>query len=152
MRKNLTPLIATLTLAVVSAWGASPQTGSGAKPVSAKPAGVQTIAHGQQVSLIDYLSPGRTTVFDFSSEFCPPCRALAPQLDKLHRAVKDIVVVKVNINRPGARGIDWKSPVAQQYDLHSIPHLKVFGADGKLKAEGKEAQTMVSQWIRQLRP
>jgi thiol-disulfide isomerase/thioredoxin len=106
------------------------------------------ISQGQTVNLADYLVPGKTMIFDFYSEYCPPCRAIAPELEKLHANRSDIAVVKVDINRPGVKGIDWNSPVAKQYDLHSIPHFKVFGPDGQLKAEGDEAYEMVTGWFK----
>ena len=58
-------------------------------------------------------------------------------------AREDVAVVKVDINRPEHKGIDWKSPVAQQYALQSVPNFKVYGPDGKLVAEGKDAAKMV---------
>ncbi len=105
------------------------------------------IAMGTEVNLADYLVPGKTTVFDFTSEFCPPCRAIAPKLDQVHASRPDISIVKVDINRPDVKGIDWKSPVAQQYKMQSIPHFKVYGPDGKLRAEGKEATAIVTAWF-----
>ena len=102
------------------------------------------ISEGQEVKLSDYLVPGKTTIFDFYSKYCPPCRAISPRLEKLHATHDDIAVVKVDINRPDVEGIDWSSPVARQYDLRSIPHFKVFGPDGKLKAEGDPAYEMVA--------
>lgn len=111
----------------------------------AKPA---HIAQGQEIQLADHLVPGKTTVVDFTSEYCPPCRAIAPKLEKLHADRADIAVVKVDINRPDVKGIDWKSPVAQQFALKSIPHFKVFGPDGKLVAEGQEAREMVTAWFK----
>jgi len=105
------------------------------------------IAMGAEVALADYLVPGKTTIFDFTSEFCPPCRAIAQRLDQLHAARADIAVVKVDINRPDVKGIDWKSPVAVQYKMQSIPHFKVYGPDGKLVAEGKAARPMVEAWF-----
>ncbi len=106
------------------------------------------ISQGQTVTLTDYLVPGKTTVFDFYSEYCPPCRAISPRLVKLHQDRDDIAVVKVDINRPGIRGIDWKSPVAQQFNLESIPHFKVYGPDGKLQAEGDSAYEIVLGWLK----
>jgi thiol-disulfide isomerase/thioredoxin len=102
------------------------------------------ISEGQEVSLADYLVPGKTTVFDFYSKYCPPCRAISPRLERLHATHGDICVVKVDINRPGIVGIDWQSPVARQYGLRSIPHFKVFGPDGKLRAEGNPAYEWVA--------
>jgi thiol-disulfide isomerase/thioredoxin len=119
-----------LTPALVSYVTAAVTAGTAVKP--AKPAHV---AKGQPVKLADYLVPGKTVIFDFYSDFCGPCVQVAPALEQLHRARSDVVVVKVDINRPGVKGIDWRSPVAQQYSLQSIPHFKVYGPDGKLKAE-----------------
>jgi thiol-disulfide isomerase/thioredoxin len=112
------------------------------------------VAYGQPINLADYLVPGKTTVFDFTSKYCPPCVAIAPDLEKLHAKRDDIVVVKVDINRPGVKGIDWKSPVAQQYKMDSIPRFKIFGPDGKLVAEDvgadKPARKMVNAWCEAL--
>ena len=106
------------------------------------------ISNGQRVKLADYLVPGKTTVFDFYSEYCPTCRSIAAGVEKLHESREDIAVVLVNINRPGVKEIDWTSPVAKQYDLPSTPQLKVYGPDGKLMAEGKPAYQMVTGWFK----
>lgn len=105
------------------------------------------ITGGEKVDVTNYLVPGKTTIVDFFSEYCPPCRAIAPKLEKLHKTRDDIAVVKVDINRPGVKGIDWQSPVAQQYQLHSIPHFQIYSPDGKLKAEGDAAYDQVSSWV-----
>ena len=124
------------------------------------------ISQGETVALTDFLVPGKTVVFDFTSKFCPPCQAYNEPLKLLHAKRPDIVVVKVDINRPETRGIDWQSPVARQYDLHSIPHFKVYSPEGKLVAEDKivfaadgsvdrtlssnAARKLVDQWINAL--
>jgi len=140
--KNLLPvalvvaLAAGLTLTLV-----------GGRPESTS--SVKRIAFGQEVSLAEHVVAGKTTIFDFTSNYCPPCRQIAPKLDHLDETRDDIVVVAVDINRPDVKGIDWKSPVARQYDLHSIPHFKVFGPDGKLQAEGDAAAELVYGWLEQ---
>jgi len=106
------------------------------------------IAMGAEVAIADYMVAGKTMVFDFTSDYCPPCRVIAPKLDKLHAARADVAVVKVDINRPGVKGIDWKSPVAVQYGMRSIPHFKVYGPDGKLVAEGKAAWPLVQKMLK----
>jgi len=131
--------LAVLVLAPSSSYAATNRT---------KPAKPERIAQGQEVQITDYLVPGKTTIFDFTSEFCPPCRAISPRLDELHARRDDIVVVKVDLNRPGIKGIDWQSPVAKQYNMHSIPHFKVFGPDGKLIAEGDKARALVTGWFK----
>lgn len=105
------------------------------------------IAQGQEVQITDYVVEGKTTVFDFTSKFCPPCERMSPLLDKLHADRADVVVVKVDINRPDVRGIDWKSPVARQYELNSVPHFKIYGPDGKLQVEGDAAYEAVTKMI-----
>jgi thiol-disulfide isomerase/thioredoxin len=132
-------LLTALTLAAPASFADSSRT---------KAAEPERIAHGQEVNLQDYLVPGKTVIFDFTSVFCPPCRAIAPHLHKLHADRADIVVVEVDINRPGVQGIDWGSPVARQYGMNSIPHFKVYGPDGQLQAEGNEARTLVTSWFK----
>ena len=148
---KLLPLLCSLVL-VTSALAAGRHT-KGEKPLA--------ISQGQAVELNDFLVPGKITLFDFTSEYCGPCRAYADPLLQLHRQRADLAVVKVDINRPEIHKIDWDSPVARQYDLHSIPHFKVYGPDGKLLAEDhitfgpdgqpssrdSSARLLVDQWI-----
>jgi thiol-disulfide isomerase/thioredoxin len=106
------------------------------------------ISNGRKVKLADYLVTGKTTVFDFYSPYCPTCREIAGDIEKLHESRGDLAVVLVNINRPEVKVIDWNSPVAKQYALPSTPQLKVYGPDGKLVAEGKPAYQMVTGWFK----
>lgn len=114
--------------------------------VATAPAGVIVIGKGEQVTLDDYLVAGKTTIVDFYSEYCGPCRTLAPRLEALVNQRDDIAVVKVDINRPGITGIDSQSPVARQFNLRSIPHLRVYGPDKQLQLEGEPAFRKVMEW------
>jgi len=105
------------------------------------------ISQGMEVKLEDYVVPGKKTVFDFTSDYCPPCRAIAPYLDRMHEKRDDIAVVKVDINRPGVKRIDWESPVAKQHGLRSVPYFKVYGPDGQVMAEGNAARSLVGEWL-----
>ena len=134
VRSFLAAVFAAALLSVASFAGEK-----GAKPAH--------ISFGEKVELSDHVVAGKTTIVDFTSKYCPPCVAIAPKLDKLHADRADVAVVKVDINRKDVKGIDWQSPVAHQYKLESIPHFKVFGPDGKLMAEGKEARAMVQQML-----
>jgi len=107
------------------------------------------ISFGQEIKLEDYLVSGKTTVFDFYSQYCPPCRALAPYLEMLHKTHDDISVVVVEINRPGVQRIDWESPVAKEYQLSSIPYLRIYDAEGRLAVDGDEARTKIDDWLKQ---
>lgn len=104
-----------------------------------EPGTVKVISFGEEIKLADHLVKGKMVIFDFFSEFCPPCRRIAPLLEKLDAKRDDIVVVKIDINRKGIRGIDWESPVAKQFKLEGIPHFKIYNAAGKLEAEGDPA-------------
>lgn len=142
--KNLLPLVLIPLLTCF----ATLRAGEGSHTKGAEPAHV---SQGQQINLADYLVPGKTTIFDFMSQYCPPCRAYSQPLATLHAKRDDIVVVKVDINRPDVKKIDWQSPVAREFQLQSIPHFKVYSPDGKLIAEdGTEtydARTLVDKFL-----
>ena len=61
---------------------------------------------------------------DFYADWCPPCRALAPELDVLAERVGEAArVVKVHIER--------EPDLAKRYDVASIPTVLVI-SDGKV--------------------
>lgn len=97
---------------------------------------VQTISQGNQVDVTASLVPGKLNLIDFYADWCSPCRALAPQLDRLAAAHSDSLAIrKIDI-------VDWDSNVTAQYRIRSIPHLKLFDEDGRLLAEGNPAHVM----------
>jgi thioredoxin len=102
---------------------------------------------GLEVQIEDFVQGDQMTIFDFYSQFCPPCRKISPWLRQLDEKRDDIVVFKVDINRPGIRGIDWRSPVAQQYGLKSIPHFVIYNNEGVLSQEGRPAYTKVMELL-----
>jgi len=106
---------------------------------------LQVISFGEEVQLEDYLVPGKTNIVDFFSKFCGPCVRISPVLERLAEGDEDVVLIKVDINRPGKQGIDWGSPVSRQYKLESIPYMRVYGPDGQLVADGDQARTMVME-------
>jgi thiol-disulfide isomerase/thioredoxin len=112
-------------------------------PASGAATGEKIIGYGAEVNLKDHLVSGKTVIFDFFSEYCPPCRRISPLLAKLDDKRHDLVVIKVDINRKGVTGIDWGSPVARQYNLQGIPYFKIYSPDGKLSAEGDAAYEQV---------
>ncbi len=136
-------LLCSLVLAA-PALAAGKQT-KGQKPLS--------IAQGGEVQLVDFLVTGRTTVFDFTSEYSPSCRVYSDPLLRLHRSRNDLAVVKVDINRVEYHHIDWESPVARQYELagKELPHFKIYGPDGLLVVEGPEARAQVNRWLSELK-
>jgi thiol-disulfide isomerase/thioredoxin len=142
-------MIRTLLLPALLAVGLAAGSGRAlAEPVHAKGPEPLEISHGKDVDLSNYLVPGKITVFDFYSHYCPPCMAMKPLVAHLHETHPGIAVVEVNINRPGVEGIDWESPVAKEFSLDSIPHFRIYSAKGKLVADGDPAYDMVVGWIK----
>ena len=100
------------------------------------------------IDLSSMVVSGKTNIVDMYSEFCPPCRAIAPYLEKLAKARSDIHVIRIDINRKGHRGIDWASPIAKQFGLRSIPHFIIVDGNGKVLEEGKSAYKEVVKMIK----
>lgn len=138
-RSSMKPVFVILVLIVVAAlawWMVS----GGGGPIPA-------YMNEGPVVLSNEIVPGQTNIVDMYSEYCPPCRQIAPYLEKLDAARDDIHVVKVDINRPEVKGIDWQGPVAKQFKLRSIPHFILISPEGELVAEGKSAYKQVVKMI-----
>ena len=110
---------------------------------------VRTVARGQEIDLPELLVPGKTNIVDFFSIYCSPCVQFGVFIEALAEAREDVVLISVDINRPGHKGIDWASPTAKQFGLTSIPRLNLYGPDGKLLLEGDEARDKVIEMIEQ---
>lgn len=56
---------------------------------------------------------------DFWAEWCPPCKMLAPELEKLAKEWKDqVTIIKINT--------DEKQHLANRYQISGIPTLILF--------------------------
>jgi thiol-disulfide isomerase/thioredoxin len=104
---------------------------------------------GQSLDVKSLLVQGKTTLIDFHSPFCPPCVQLAPIMAKLAAKRPDLAIRKVNINRPQVNGIDWQSPLAQQYQIRQVPYFMIFSPQGELVAQGQDAVETVGGWLRE---
>jgi thiol-disulfide isomerase/thioredoxin len=102
---------------------------------------------GQTLEVKSLLVTGKTTLVDFYSPFCPPCVQLAPIIAQLAEKRPDLAVKKANINRPGVNGIDWQSPLAQQYQIRQVPYFMIFSPQGQLVAQGRDASETVQRWL-----
>jgi thiol-disulfide isomerase/thioredoxin len=104
---------------------------------------------GEALDVNSLLVKGKTTVIDFYSPFCPPCVKLAPIMAKLAKKRPDLAIKKVDINRKGVNGIDWRSPLAQQYQIRQVPYFMIFSPQGQLMAQGREASKTVERWLQE---
>lgn len=88
----------------------------------------------------------RTVIVDFWAEWCGPCRALAPLLERQVRERDgDVVLVKVNVD---------KAPnLTARYRVESIPAVKAF-RDGKpvLEFVGMQSEDNLRQVFDRLKP
>lgn len=83
-RRPATLFIAIL-LAACSGSGNADDRDAGAAVAASNAAETLTpirISHGEEVVLKDYAVPGEITVFDFMSDYCPPCQRIAPWIDR----------------------------------------------------------------------
>jgi thioredoxin 1 len=90
-----------------------------------KPSKIDLVRGNTEVKLEDHLVRGKVTVVDFYADWCGPCRALSPHLEDMAANDSEIALVKINI-------IDWRSPVAKQFEITSIPRVQVYGPWGRL--------------------
>jgi thioredoxin 1 len=86
---------------------------------------VEVISHGAQVDINKHLALGNVTVVDFYADWCGPCRQLAPSLEQLARSDPEVALRKIDI-------VNWKMPVARQFNVHSIPQVNVYNRGGSL--------------------
>lgn len=71
----------------------------------------------------DVLSSDKPVLVDFWAEWCGPCRMVGPILEQIDGETDKLEVVKVNV--------DENPELAQQFQITSIPNMKVF-KDGKV--------------------
>lgn len=91
---------------------------------------------GQAVKLEDHLVHGKTNIVWFGATWCPPCKKVAPDLEKFAQEHPDHAVMKIDIR-------DWESPVVKQFGITGVPAFQIYDGDGKLVAEGDEARSQV---------
>lgn len=102
---------------------------------------------GQELNVQSEIVFGKYTVVEFTSPGCGACQSMRPMMEKLHEMRPDIVVRSYDVNRKNADGIDWESPLAQKYKIHSLPAFKIYNSKGSLIADGDNARDQVRQVI-----
>jgi len=64
------------------------------------------------------LQSDKAVIVDFWAEWCGPCHAVAPVLEKIVEEHADVILVKVNI--------DEEQELASRYGVMSIPTMILF--------------------------
>ena len=69
----------------------------------------------------------KLVLVDFWAQWCPPCRAMAPSLEKLAEELdKDFDVVKVDVEASSDNGM-----MAGEHGVQGIPNMQLY-KDGKV--------------------
>lgn len=102
---------------------------------------------GEDINIKDSLVFGRYTVMEFTSEYCPSCLQIQPYLKTLSMTRPDIAVRSFLIDRAGSDGIDWKSPLATRYNIHTVPGFIIFNDKGVKIADGDAARDQIKNVI-----
>lgn len=75
-----------------------------------------------------------TVLVDFWAAWCGPCRMLAPVIEEISKANKNVKFCKVNINA--------EQEIAEKYGVMSIPTLILF-------KNGKEVDRLIGAYPRE---
>jgi cytochrome c biogenesis protein CcmG, thiol:disulfide interchange protein DsbE len=92
----------------------------------------------------------KTVLIDFWATWCPPCRALVPELVSWHDKYKDdLVIIGISNEAPGdvakfildqkvnyAMAIDTKKKMSREVGVGGIPHVLVISSDGIVRWQG----------------
>jgi peroxiredoxin/uncharacterized protein YdcH (DUF465 family) len=116
---------------------------------------------GKQVSLNEI--KGKATIIDFWASWCGPCRRENPNVVKVYEKFHDkgLEIISVSLDRPGQTEkwlqaikddkLTWhhvsnlmyfNDPVAQQYNIQSIPATFILDADGIIVAKSLRGQAL----------
>ena len=118
-------------------------------------------SNGELVSLDQ--AKGKFTVIDFWASWCKPCRNQSPALVELYNTYKsqDVKIVSVSLDRSRKLWLDaieddglnwthvsnlrhWQDPVAEKYNVRSIPELFLIDDNGTVIARSHDLASIKS--------
>jgi thioredoxin 1 len=111
--------------AIASAYSAQQTVNQATMAAARRGPAIEVISHGAQVDLTQHLARGSVTVLDFYADWCGPCRTLSPSLEQMTRSDPEIALRKIDI-------VNWRTAVARQFNIHSIPQVNIYDRSGHL--------------------
>ncbi len=111
--------------AMASAYSAQQAVNQTTTAVAGRGQPSEVISHGAQVDINQHLALGSVTVVEFYADWCAPCRLLSPSLEQMAQTDPEVALRKIDIVR-------WGTPVAQQFNIHSVPQVNVYNREGRL--------------------
>ena len=88
----------------------------------------------------EVLQSEKPVVVDFFTEWCGPCRALAPILEEISNERDDVVIAKVDAGN--------LAELAQKYNVMAFPTLIYFqGGNVKSNLTGLRSKDALLKWI-----
>lgn len=79
---------------------------------------------------------------DFYADWCGPCKMMAPVLEEVANTIKDVTIVKLNVDEDPA--------IAQKFNVMSIPTLVLFKNGSEIATTiGYQAKPQVLEFIKQ---
>ena len=111
--------------AIASAYSAQQAVNQSTMAAARRGEPIAVVSHGEQLDINQHLAFGNLTVIDLYADWCGPCSRLSPSLEQMARSNPEIALRKIDI-------VNWKTAVAQQFNIHSIPQVNVYDRRGRL--------------------
>lgn len=90
----------------------------------------------------EVLGEALPVVVDFTAEWCPPCKAIAPSLEQISEELAGKVkIVKLDVDADPA--------ISTRYGIRSMPTLMVFKNGEPIAMQvGAQPKSRLSDWIK----
>ncbi len=110
-------------------------------PLTPGRAAVKKLSNGgQAIDLDRLLVKGQITIVDFYADWCGPCRRIGPKLELIATQDEHVYLRKVDIVR-------WGTDVATQFDISSIPSIRVYDRAGQMVGKPTSDFGQVTRYV-----
>lgn len=126
MRRSPTMRHVLVLLLALASTAAGPAPTAPAHVVDERGLDIKTISQGKAVALRDHVVRGKVTIFDYTADWCKPCRILGEKLADFARREKRIAIRKIDVTR-------WNTPVVREHltGIKGLPYVQVFDRRGR---------------------